>query len=396
MKLRNLKTVRDRRKRIEKELGILLENIGYFSLDEKVAAGKNCENMIGVSQIPLGVAGPLKLGHLSLGISKTPSVKRQKRSAFKEYYVPLATTEGALVASVNRGCKAIRLAGRATVFAERTGATRGPVFETAGISESIEFKSWVEENFAQIAAAAEKTSSHLRLLKQDINIAGKNVFVRFYFDTEDAMGMNMVTIATQKIVELIEKETGVKCLSVAGNYDIDKKPSWMNFINNRGFKAWAEVVLPQPVVRQVLKVKPQSLYDTWLAKCMVGSAMSGSLGFNAHYANIIAALFIATGQDPAHVVEGSLGITTTNILSNGDFYFSVYLPALMVGTVGGGTGLVTQKEALEILGVSGGNEGKNAERLAEIVAGAVLAGELSLIASEAEGSLVRAHEKLGR
>lgn len=390
MKLRDFNTVRERREFLEKKLGISLRNVGHFTVDEKVALKKNCENMIGASQVPLGVAGPLKLRHL------TPDVKEKKRLAFKSYYVPLATTEGALVASVNRGCKATRLVGGATVFAERVGATRGPVFKTAGVSESIEFRRWLEENFDRIATAAENTSSHLKLLKQDVKIIGKNVFVRFYFDTQDAMGMNMVTIATQKIVELIEKETGTRCLSVAGNFDIDKKPAWMNFINNRGFKAWAEVVLPQKVVREVLKVKPKALHDTWLAKCMIGSAMSGSLGFNAHYANIVAALFIAAGQDPAHVVEGSLGVTTTNILSNDDLYFSVYLPALMVGTVGGGTRLATQKEALEMLGVVGGDNGKNAQRLAEIVAGAVLAGELSLLASEAEGSLARAHKKLGR
>lgn len=206
------------------------------------------------------------------------------------------------------------------------------------------------------------------------------------------MGMNMVTIATQKAVELIERETGTRCLSVAGNYDIDKKPAWLNFINNRGFKVWAETIIKKEVLENVLKTSAEKFFDVWLAKCMIGSAMSGSLGFNAQYANIIAAIFIATGQDPAHVVEGSMGITTAKVL-NGDLLVSVYLPALNVGTVGGGTNLATQLEALTILGVAGSG---NVEKFAEIIGGAVLAGEISLLASLAEGSLAAAHKKLGR
>lgn len=379
-KLRKLKNAKEKRQFIEKKLGVSLENTGKFSFDEKVVSKKNCENLIGAAQVPLGIAGPLLITHHISPITHN-------------YYIPLATTEGALAASVNRGCKAIKSAGGAVVFAEKKGATRGPIFETSGISESIKFKNWLEENFEQIAKASEKTSSHLKFLKQDITIVGRNVFARFYFDTQDAMGMNMVTIATQKIAELIQRQTGIKCLSVAGNFDIDKKPAWINFINNRGFKAWAEVVLPKKTVEKVLKTTPQKIFDTWLAKCMIGSAISGSIGFNAHYANIIAAIFVAAGQDPAHAVEGSLGITTIKVLPKGNLYFSVYLPALMVGTVGGGTGLSTQKEALEILEVAGGDNGKNAQKLAELTAGAVLAGELSLLASLAEKSLARAHKK---
>lgn len=390
IKLSELKNTKERREFLGKELGVSLENIGCFSLDEKVASGKNCENMIGAAQLPLGIAGPLKLGHL------TPGVKNQKRLAFKKYYIPLATTEGALVASVNRGCKVTRLSGGVNVYVSRVGATRGPVFYTGSILNSRKFYKWLRENEPEIKKKGEETSSHLRVTKIVVKMLADCVFVRFYFDTQDAMGMNMATIAADKMAQFIEQNTQARCVSVAGNFDIDKKPAWLNFLSNRGFKAWAEVVLSGKIVQEVLKVRPEEIHEVVYRKIWLGSAMAGSLGFNAHYANIIAALFIATGQDPAHVVEGSLGITTTNILSNGDLYFSVYLPALMVGTVGGGTGLATQKEALEILGVSGGREGKNAERFAEIVAGAVLAGELSLISSEAEGSLARAHQRLRR
>jgi len=182
-------------------------------------------------------------------------------------------------------------------------------------------------------------------------------------------------------------------LAVAGNFDIDKKPAWLNFINNRGFPVWAEVVLKKEVVETILKTTPEQFFEVWLAKCMIGSAMSGSLGFNSHYANVIAAMFIATGQDPAHVVEGSMGVTTAKVLTNGDLYVSVYLPALNIGTVGGGTQLATQQEALQILQVAGEN---NVEKFAELIGGAVLAGEISLLASLSEGSLSDAHRELGR
>jgi hydroxymethylglutaryl-CoA reductase (NADPH) len=159
---------------------------------------------------------------------------------------------------------------------------------------------------------------------------------------------------------------------------------------------WAEVSIPSLVVESALHTTSQKFFETWLAKCMIGSAMSGSMGFNAQFANVLSALFIATGQDPAHVAECAIGMTTAEMNSKGDLYVSVYLPDLMVGTVGGGTGLGTQKEALEILGVAGGDNGKNAEKFAGIVGAAVLAGEISLLASLSQGTLAEAHQRLGR
>ncbi len=204
------------------------------------------------------------------------------------------------------------------------------------------------------------------------------------------MGMNMATFATQAAVNLIEKESGATCVSIAGNFDIDKKPAWLNFISGRGKRAWAEVILPSRIVKEVLKVTPEKIADLVYRKCLLGSVMSGSLGFNGHFANIAAAIFAATGQDLAHVVEASLGVTTAEVLNSGDLYFSIYLPSLIVGTVGGGTNLPTQKEALEIMKAS------NVLEYSRVLAAAVLAGELSLLASLAEGSLTAAHQKLGR
>lgn len=379
MNLRDYDSASQRRAAIEKSLGLKLSNIGNFSFDENVASSRNCENMIGAAQVPIGIAGPLRIKDEGLRI--------------KDYYIPLATTEGALVASVNRGCKAITESGGANSISHRVGMTRGPVFYTGSIQKSNQLYEWLKENKKKIAEESEKTSKHLKFEKLDIRTQGPYVYVRFYFNSGDAMGMNMVTIATQALGEFIEKETGARMISVAGNFDIDKKPAWLNFINNRGFKVWAEVVLKKEVLRDVLKTTAEKFFEVWLAKCMIGSAMSGSLGFNAQYANIVAGMFIATGQDPAHVVEGSMGITTAKALKNGDLLVSVYLPALNIGTVGGGTSLATQLEALKILGVAGSG---NVEKFAEIVGAVVLAGEISLISSLSEGSLAKAHKKLGR
>ena len=381
MDLRGFNSVSQRRRALEKHLKIILRNVGFFSLDGEVAGSRNCENMIGVSQIPLGVTGPLRL---CLAPSTT-----------KEYFVPLATTEGALVASVSRGCKAISVSGGADVDINRVGVTRGPVFRIKSLKEKKTVEKFLETGFSSLKSIARSSDPHITLKKFDTSCVGHNFYVRFAFDTEDAMGMNMVTIATQALADFIEKKTHVRCLSISGNYCIDKKPSWLNFTRGRGFEAWAEVLLTKKVLRQVLKTSARRFYNVWLAKCMTGSALAGSMGFNAQFANIIAAIFLATGQDSAHIVEGSLGITNTEIFGE-DLYVSVYLPDIMIGTIGGGTGLATQKEALSILGIFGGNNGKNAETLAGIIAGTVLAGEISLLASLSEGSLVKAHKKLGR
>lgn len=379
--LRNFADSKNRKVFIEKKTGVNLLHIGSFTLDEKIASTRNCENMIGVAQVPLGVAGPLRL---------------KGKYAKGEFFIPLATTEGALVASINRGCKAINLAKGATVAVEDVGATRGSVFETTGINKSLKLKAWFNNNFLLLKKQAESTSGHLAMKKIDVQIVGKSVYARFYYNTQDAMGLNMATIATSALVSLIEEKTKAKCVSVAGNFDIDKKPAWLNFISGRGKRVWAEAVIKKKTVEDLLKTSPAKLAKVATQKYLLGSIMSGSLGFNGHFANIVASIFIATGQDAAHVVEGSLGITTTEVVDRGDLYISVYLPDLMVGTVGGGTGLATQKEALSLLGVYGGAKGRNALQFAEIVGGAVLAGELSLLASLAEGSLARAHAFLGR
>lgn len=378
MQVKAYPSVTKRREALEQGLEVTLEKIGNHSIDEERAAQKNCENMIGATQIPLGIAGPLLV---------------QGDYAQSEFYLPLATTEGALVASISRGCKAITLSGGAQVSAFVAGQTRGPVFTVTSLRHGRKVAAWIGSHEKELAKIAEHSSTHLKYKKSLVRLTGRYVFVRFSFDTKDAMGMNMVTIATEAIASEIVKETQAQLLSVAGNFDIDKKAAWLNVIENRGFALGAEVILAKETVSSVLKTTPQQFFDVWLAKCMIGSAMSGAMGFNAHFANVIAALFISTGQDPAHVVEGSLGITTAQVLPTGELYVSIYLPALLVGTVGGGTMLGTQREALALLQCI--KEGSSI-KLAEIIGAAVLAGEISLLASLSEGSLGTAHSNYAR
>lgn len=374
--LRDFSSPALRRQFLENKLKISLPNVSQFNFSETSVEGRNIENLIGATQVPLGIAGPISIVNSPLSIL--------------HYYIPLATTEGALVASVSRGCKAISESGGAMVKVELVGITRGPVFKVDGLEHAGKAKEWVEKNFNLLATITEKTSSHLKLLKIDSSMSGRNLFFRFYFNTSDAMGMNMVTIATTAACQLIEQKTKAQYVAVAGNFDVDKKPSYLNFISGRGRKVWAEVVIPKEVVRTVLKTTSEKIAEIVYRKCLIGSVVSGSLGFNAHIANIIAAIFIATGQDPAHIVEGSQGITSAEVLDNGDLYFSIYLPSFVAGIVGGGTHLPTQQEALKIMQVT------SIEEYSQVVAAAVLAGELSLIASLSEGTLAKAHQKLGR
>lgn len=380
MSLRNLKTIKERKEFIENITKSHFGAINIYPKKIEEAQFKNCENMIGAISIPLGIAGPLRING---------------DNAKGDYYIPLATTEGALVASISRGCKAITVTGGARVYMENEGITRGLIFKTSGIAESVKLKKWLDDNFSLITQTAASTSSHLKLKKFFTKMVGVNVYVRFSFDTGDAMGMNMATFASKKIADLIYKKTGFSCISLAGNFDIDKKPAWLNFILGRGKQVWAEVTLDEQIVKEVLKTTVSKIHQVAKDKCLVGSILSGSVGFNAHFANCLAALFIACGQDTAHVVEGSLGITTTEIIDR-SLYISVYIPDLALGTVGGGTALPSQKEALSILSSSKKGVSFSANAFAEIAGATVLAGEISLLASLAEGSLALAHQKLAR
>lgn len=361
-----------------------LKTISNFTMSTDDAPLKNCENMIGAAQVPMGIAGPLKItGDYAKG----------------DFYFPLATTEGVLVAAVNRGCRASMLSGGVETFIKKKGITRAPVFKTKNVRDSQKFVKWIEENIERLKKQVSETDKHIELEEIESWTSGRYVFLRFVFDTNDAMGMNMAVVACDNVIKhIISKEVDVDCISVSGNMCSDKKPAAINFISGRGISVSADVVLKRDVVRDVLKTTPEAIEEVNKAKNLIGSAMAGSYGFNAHYANIVAAMFIATGQDPAHVVEGSNGMTNAEVNKDGDLYFSVYLPSLIIGAVGGGTGLDTQREALKIIGidVSRGNPGENVKKLAEVIGAAVLAGEISLLAALSSHDLAKAHVVYGR
>ncbi|MFC6729221.1 hydroxymethylglutaryl-CoA reductase, partial [Natronoarchaeum mannanilyticum] len=297
----------------------------------------------------------------------------------------------------NRGCSAIRSAGGADARITDSGMTRAPVFRVDGVVEGKEVVDWVADNEDRLREAAESTTSHGELLGVDPYVVGDSVYLRFAYDTKDAMGMNMATIATGEACDVIEAETPAELVALSGNLCSDKKPAAINAIEGRGRTVTADVELDRELVEERFGTTPEAIAEANTRKNLVGSAKAGSLGFNAHAANVVAAAFLATGQDEAQVVEGANAITTID--DRGDaLYASVSIASLEVGTVGGGTKLPTQSEALDVLDLRGGGDppGSNADALAEIIAVGALAGELSLLAALASRHLSSAHEDLGR
>ncbi|RQG91124.1 hydroxymethylglutaryl-CoA reductase (NADPH) [Natrarchaeobius halalkaliphilus] len=375
-----------RRLLVERETETELETISDYTFPAE-RAEPNVENMIGAAQVPLGVVGPVAVSG---------------GAADGEHYLPLATTEGALLASVNRGLSVIRVAGGADARVTKTGMTRAPVFRVAGVVEASETVEWVEKNVDRLREAAESTTSHGELLGVEPYVVGDSVYLRFAYDTKDAMGMNMATIATGEACSIVERETPASLVALSGNLCSDKKPAAVNAVEGRGRSVTADVVIPGPLLEERLHTTADAIVEANTRKNLIGSAKAGSLGFNAHAANVVGAAFLATGQDEAQVVEGANAITTMDARDRedgaSDLYASVSLASLEVGTVGGGTALPTQSEALEILGLRGGGDpaGSNADALAEIIAVGALAGELSLLAALASRHLASAHEDLGR
>ncbi|WP_181693459.1 hydroxymethylglutaryl-CoA reductase (NADPH) [Natronomonas sp. LN261] len=370
-----------RRRLLAEDAGSDLETIGAYAFGA-ADAEPNIENMLGAAQVPMGVVGPIALDGGAIEA---------------EPYLPLATTEGALVASVNRGCAAIRAADGATARVLKNGMTRAPVFRVEDVAAASETAAWVRENVDRLASAAESTTSHGRLRDVTPYVVGDSVFLRFVYDTKDAMGMNMATIATEAACEVVEARTPAELVALSGNLCSDKKPAAINSIEGRGRTVAADVSIPRAVVEDYFGTTPEAIREANTRKNLIGSAKAGSLGFNAHAANTVAAAFLATGQDIAQVVEGSNAITTADV-RDGDLYASLTIASLEVGTVGGGTKLPTQREALGVVGVRGGGDpaGSNADALAEVIATAALAGELSLLGALASNHLASAHEELGR
>ena len=369
--------VDERRSIIEKELNVELDALEISPQQMGAADERNCEQMFGAVPIPVGLAGPLRI-QFSTG-------------EMSDVYLPLATTEGALVASVNRGCKAVREAGGVRVSSEYIGITRSIAFE-AKDAEAISKKIRALESAWK--GVGEATSGYLKILSYEIDTKDNVLFLTIAADTDKAMGMNMVTIAGQAVGEFISKELGIPFLAVAGNVDSDKKPSARTKARGRGYRVKAEVTLTEETIRTVLKSEQGALVKTARAKLQIGSELAGALGKNLHVANVIAALYLATGQDAAHVVEGSLGDTAAEHDGEG-VRFSVELPAILVGVRGGGTNLPAQRQCLDML-LKEKTKLRPSMQLAETVAGAVLAGEVSLLAALSANALAQAHRTLGR
>ncbi len=377
-----------RRHLLETETDASLEAVGSYSFDAREAEA-NIENMIGAAQVPMGVVGPVTI---------------DGGAASGSYHLPLATTEGALLASVNRGLSVINDAGGAAARVTKSGMTRAPVFRVDGVVEAAETVEWVDGNLETLREAAESTTSHGELLGVEPYVVGDSVYLRFAYDTKDAMGMNMVTIATGEACAVVEDQTPASLVALSGNLCSDKKPAAINAVEGRGRSVTADVLIPGDVVESRLHTTADAIAEANTRKNLIGSAKAGSLGFNAHAANVVGAAFLATGQDEAQVVEGANTITTMDARSPddgdgpADLYASVSLASLEVGTVGGGTRLPTQAEALEVLGLRGGGDpaGSNADALAEVIAVGALAGELSLLAALASRHLASAHADLGR
>lgn len=347
--------------------------------DEPEELKGNIENYIGMTQVPTGLIGPLMINGTE---------------ARGDFYVPLATTEGAMVASYNRGAKAARMSGGITSICLVEGVQRTPVFRFRNISEIGYFIHWLLDHKDEYQAIVSQHSSHARLDDIKINMEGNQVLLIFEYNTGDAAGQNMVTICTDAVCSYIVEQAPVKPQHwfIESNYSGDKKATSVSFASARGKKVTAEVCIPEKIVNEVLRSTPQLMSQYWQAST-VATVQSGAIGIQGHFANGLTALFLATGQDVACVSEAAVGITRMEVTDEGNLYATVTLPNMIVGTVGGGTRLPTQRECLEMMDCYGNGK---ARKFAEICGATVLAGELSIAAALSAGDFAKAHKLFGR
>lgn len=377
-------------KRIEDNWNILKKHSALTQKEQNLYAdsltlshiesySNNIENCIGTLKIPVGVAGPLRINGLF---------------AHNDYYIPLATTEAALVASYHRGSRLITAAGGCAAFLHDDMVTRSPGFIFKNLTEVGEFVLWATQHYDKFIEIASQTSRHGRLTDMRITLEGNHVYMNLDYSTGQAAGQNMVTIATAAIVEWISQHSPIQPQHtfVEANFSGDKKASALSFITVRGKKVTAEVVLSAELVKKYLHTTPDDMATYW-QMAAIGGVMSGTIGVQGHFANGLAALYLATGQDAACVSESSVGITRMEVNNDGALYATVSLPNIIVGTVGGGTSLPTQAAGLKMLAIKGDTQ---AHMLAEICAGLCLAGELSIIGALCADHFASAHQKRAR
>ena len=366
-----------RRAFIREQTGADLSHVAKYSFDPSLLQG-NIENFIGVAQVPIGIAGPLRING---------------EHAQGDFLVPLATTEGTLVASYNRGMRLLtECGGVKTTIVERS-MQRAPVFVFEDAASARAFGRWVDDNFASIKQQAEATTHIGKLVRIQQFAIGPLRHLRFNYSTGDAAGQNMVGKATLAACQWISKtHPGGARYVLSGNMDTDKKHSSINMLLTRGRRVVAEAVIRKDILRDLMGVDTKALFETRQIS-NAGAFLAGSANNGSHTPNGLAAMFIATGQDVADISESQAAVTYSQLLESGDYYWSVTLTSLIVGTVGGGTGLATQRECLEMLGCHGQDK---ADKFAEICAGVALAGETSLASAVLSGDWVSSHERLGR
>jgi hydroxymethylglutaryl-CoA reductase (NADPH) len=366
-----------RRAFLAEHTGAALEHVGGFSFDPSITAG-NVEHFVGAAQVPIGVAGPLLVNG---------------EEAQGEFYVPLATAEGTLVASYNRGMKLLYEAGGVTTTVLDDRMQRAPAFVFPSAREAAAFGSWLEDHFDEIREAAEATTRSGRLQDIEQYSASRILFTRFNYTTGDAAGQNLTGKATAAACAwIMQAHPGIEHFFLESNFATDKKSSQVNMLRTRGKRVVAEATIPNALFESVMHSSTEVMFRARLVSNL-GGFMSGVNNNGAHSANGITAMFIATGQDVANVAESSAAFVHAEVRENGDYYYSVTIPSLIVATYGGGTGLATQRECLELLGCYGAGK---VRKLAEIVAATVLCGELSLGSAIVAEEWVKAHDLLGR
>lgn len=369
--------IKNRQEFLRKETKANIHHLTQYSFDPNELKG-NIENFTGVAQIPLGIAGPIKING---------------EHAQGDFLVPLATTEGTLVASYNRGIKVLNLSGGATCTVVGDSMQRAPVFVFENARHGREFVKWINENIDKVREEAEATSSVAKLQYIDAYQSNKFVYVRFNYSTGDAAGQNMVGRATFAACGwVLDNYEGIKHFYLESNFATDKKASQVNIMRTRGKRVTAEVTIKRETLVEIMRVEPEQLnYHSGIAT--MGAFISGANNNGAHSPNAITAMFMATGQDVANVSESSAGMFYSEITPEGDLYISLTIPSLIIATYGGGTGLATQRECLEIMDCYGRDK---VNKLAEIIAGVALAGEISLGAAISSSDWVSSHEQYGR
>lgn len=366
--------ITQRREWISEKTRTTLSHIGRYSINSEDMQG-NVENAIGAIQIPLGIAGPLKVnGQFAQG----------------EFLVPLATTEGALVMTYDLGMRLITKSGGANTKITRDLIHIAPVFYVGDFKKTDQFIHWIEDNYERIKLKAESTTNHGKLIKIEPIKINTKILLRFDYTTGDAQGLNMINKATKEACDFITQETNVKYIQRA-NYSGVKKVNMDNIYHGLSKAIESEVIIPKNILR-IMRVTPQEICELYNIG-ILASTYAGMISINAHVANGVAAIFAACGQDIADVSVSHIGFVSYELTEQDDLYAHLYIPNLCVGTVGGGTGLPTQKECLEIMDCYGSQKSK---KFAEIVTASALAGEIGVMISLVNGSYVEAHEKYGR